>query len=282
MRVADKTVERSIVAETSDYRGNDGVLHCGICHEAKEAFYPAGMEWLGKKKHPRMCACYREECEQEEKRVRQTEHELFVERLRANCFSASHMYRWCFRNDNGRNPKIKIAKEYVDAWEENEKGNRGLLFWGGVGTGKSFMAGCIANELLEIEISVRMTNFAEILNELNCSDTDRNAYIQKLCKFRLLIIDDLGMERGTDYGMEQVYNVIDARYRSGKPLIVTTNLSLQEMKNETNLARKRIYDRILTMCIPVQIQGTNMRQEEQWEKFRGFSKSIGLFQKQDS
>ena len=65
-------------------------------------------------------------------------------------------------------------------------------------------------------------------------------------------------------------------------MIVTTNLSLQEMKNETNLARKRIYDRILTMCIPVQIQGTNMRQEEQREKFRGFSKSIGLFQKQDS
>ena len=67
-----------------------------------------------------------------------------------------------------------------------------------------------------MNFSVRMTNFAEILIELNCSDTDRNAYIQKLCKFRLLIIDDLGMERGTDYGMEQVYNVIDARYRSGK------------------------------------------------------------------
>ena len=65
--------------------------------------------------------------------------------------------------------------------------------------------------------------------------------------------------------------MIDVRCRSNKPLIITTNLSLQEMKNESNIARKRIYDRILAMCIPVQVQGTNMRQIEQKEKFRKFT-----------
>ncbi len=114
------------------------------------------------------------------------------------------------------------------------------------------MAGCIANALLEKEVSVQMTNFATILNELNSHYADRNDYIRNMCQNRLLIIDDFGMERGTDYGLEQVYNVIDARYRSNKPLIITTNLSLAELRNETNIARKRIYDRVLAMCIPIQ------------------------------
>ena len=50
-------------------------------------------------------------------------------------------------------------------------------------------------------------------------------------RYPLLILDDFGMERGTEYGLEQVFNVIDSRYRSGKPLIVTTNLTLDDLHN---------------------------------------------------
>ena len=70
-----------------------------------------------------------------------------------------------------------------------------------------------------------MTNFATILNDLAASFEGRNEYISRLCRYPLLILDDFGMERGTEYGLEQVFNVIDSRYRSGKPLIVTTNLT---------------------------------------------------------
>ena len=56
-----------------------------------------------------------------------------------------------------------------------------------------------------------MTNFALILNDLAASYKDRNEYISRLCSFPLLILDDFGMERGTEYGLEQVYNVIDSR-----------------------------------------------------------------------
>lgn len=69
-----------------------------------------------------------------------------------------------------------------------------------------------------------MTNFALILNDLAASFEGRNEYISRLCRYPLLILDDFGMERGTEYGLEQVFNVIDSRYRSGKPLIVTTTL----------------------------------------------------------
>ena len=66
--------------------------------------------------------------------------------------------------------------------------------------------------------------------------------------YSLLVIDDLGVERNTEYAMEQMFTVIDSRYRSKKPLIVTTNLKLEEIKNPPDLAHARIYDRILERC----------------------------------
>ena len=70
-------------------------------------------------------------------------------------------------------------------WEDMEAENIGYLLWGKVGTGKSYFAGCTANALMEKEISVCMTNFALILNDLAASYKDRNEYIDRLCSFPL-------------------------------------------------------------------------------------------------
>ena len=144
--------------------------------------------------------------------------------------------------------------------------NIGYLLWGGVGTGKSYFAGCIANALMEREIPVCMTNFALILGDLAASFEGRNEYISRLCSFPLLILDDFGMERGTEYGLEQVYNVIDSRYRSGKPLIATTNLTLEELQHPEDTAHARIYDRLIEMCSPVRFTGSNFRKATAQEK----------------
>ena len=53
--------------------------------------------------------------------------------------------------------------------------------------------------------------------------------------------------------------MIDGRYRSGKPLIAMTNLTLQELKNPQDIAHARIYDRLLEMCVPVQFKGESFR-----------------------
>ena len=62
-------------------------------------------------------------------------------------------------------------------------------------------------------------------------------------------------------GLEQVYSVIDSRYRSRRPLIVTTNLTLQQIQNPPDTADTRIYDRLLEMCAPVRFTGSNFRRE---------------------
>ena len=158
-------------------------------------------------------------------------------------------------------PQMQLAQRYVAHWPEMREKNVGLLLWGGVGTGKSFMAGCIANALMEQEVAVCMTNFARIMNELNNAFSGRNEVVDRLCGYPLLVIDDFGMERGTEYTLEQIYNIIDSRYRSRKPLIVTTNLILTELKNPQDTAHARIYDRLLELCTPIACTGPSMRKD---------------------
>ena len=161
---------------------------------------------------------------------------------------------------------MRLAQRYVAHWPEMREKNVGLLLWGGVGTGKSFMAGCIANALMEQEVAVCMTNFARIMNELNNAFSGRIEVVDRLCGYPLLVIDDFGMERGTEYALEQIYNIIDSRYRSRKPLIVTTNLTLTELKNPQDVAHARIYDRLRSMCSPICFAGENLRQQAAAQK----------------
>ena len=77
-------------------------------------------------------------------------------------------------------------------------------------------------------------------------------------RYDILIIDDLGVEHNTEYSTEQISSIIDTRYRSGKPLIVTTNLKLDELKHPSDLAHARIYDRILERCAPILFTGKNL------------------------
>ena len=181
--------------------------------------------------------------------------------LKLQGFTDWAMQHWTFENDHGQNPQMHLAQRYVDYWPEMRGKNVGLLLWGGVGTGKSFMAGCIANALMEQEVAVCMTNFARIMNELNNAFAGRNEVVDRLCGYPLLVIDDFGMERGTEYALEQIYNIIDSRYRSRKPLIVTTNLTLTELKNPQDTAHARIYDRLLELCTPIACTGPSMRKD---------------------
>ena len=128
---------------------------------------------------------------------------------------------------------------------------------------------------MEQEVPVRITNFARILNELSSCFSGRNEVVDKLCRYPLLIIDDFGMERGTEYALEQIYNIVDSRYRSRKPLIVTTNLTLDEIRHPQDTAHARIYDRLLEMCVPVSCIGMNFRQETAQEKMERLKSLIG-------
>ena len=87
-------------------------------------------------------------------------------------------------------------------------------------------------------------------------------------------IDDLGAERGTDFTLEKVYDIIDSRYRSGKPAIFTTNLTMGQMKECTDIRYNRIYDRIFEMCYPVKFSGLSWRKREAAGRYASMKKIL--------
>ncbi len=259
-------------AEPEDYMGGDGLLYCGKCHKPKEAYFPKGKALFGRDRHPSECDCRRAERERQEKKDADKKHNAEVERLKREGFSNPAMWQWTFENDNGKCPQIGKAHSYVEKWETVRSENLGYLLWGNVGSGKSYFAGCIANALMEKEIPVCMTNFATILNNLFYGSENRNEYIIRLCSYPLLILDDFGMERGTEYGLEQVYNVIDSRFISKKPLIATTNLTPEQLRNPEDVPHARIYGRLLEMCVPVRFTGGDFRKITAQQKMNRLKK----------
>ena len=177
--------------------------------------------------------------------------------------SATALYQYCFENDNGAVPQLAEAKKYVEYWEKMRRNNMGLLLWGMPGNGKTFAAACIANALCEKLVDVRMTTLGCALNALpSMTAKDKLLFLDALKNCDLLILDDFGMERQTDYAQEQVFSIIDGRYLSRKPMIVTTNLRPQDMTQAEELMERRIIDRILEVCVPLCFDGPSLRQRK--------------------
>ena len=90
------------------------------------------------------------------------------------------------------------------------------------------------------------------------------------------MIDDLGIERDTAFAKETVFAVVDSRYRLSKPTIITTNLSMEKIKNPEDIENRRIYDRILEKCFPIEVGGGSRRRKAVREDYEDMKNLLGL------
>ena len=243
-------------ASENEYTGRDGLRYCRKCNKPTQD----RIVFMGRERIvPCLCTCGKEEVEREKLETAERDRLYEIARMKAAGIQDRHLREWTFAKAEDT-PVIRMAQNYVKNWKRVKAENLGLLFWGDVGTGKSYAAACIANALLEMRIPVLMTNFSKMLNQMGgLYSEERFSYISSLSGFSLLIIDDLGIERSTDYAKEQVYSIIDERYKSGLPVIVTTNLTIEDLRCPMQLADARIYSRILEMCTPVHVAGSDRR-----------------------
>ncbi len=263
----EKSASQRIKAEQGDYFGGDGLLYCHKCHTPKQC----RVAIFDRVRTPMcLCKCESERREREEKERRRIERERT---LRRECFSECEMQNWNFANDDGEGGQvISIAKKYVENFDKMLADGKGLLLFGTVGNGKTFAAACIANALIDRDFSCRMTTFSDIAKDI----FDGKLSPHDLNKYALLVLDDLMAERKTEYMQEIVFNVIDSRCKAGLPLIVTSNLTAEQIKNPADLAYQRIFSRLLEMCVPIEVKGEDRRRKILKDSFGEYSGLLGL------
>ena len=264
----------SIKAEQDDYIDEaTGLLMCGKCGTPKQC----RVEILGQMRTPMcLCKCQADRRDREEEERKRIDFEKRVKRMRLEGFPDAKMQAWTFANDDLANERItKAMQRYVDNFAELRKIGKGLLLYGSIGTGKTYAACEVANALIDQGYPVYVTNFSRVLNTLQ-GTFDKQEYIDELNRYQLLILDDLGIERETAFAKEQVFNVIDARYRAGLPMIITTNLAIDNIKKPDNIGDSRIYDRILERCFPIEVTGQSRRRKAVVNEYDDMRNLLGL------
>lgn len=270
----ERAAENSIKSEPGDYIGEDGLLVCGKCHTPKQGRYQMP---FGEVTPRILCECEQEKQAREEAERERIKLQERIARNRRDAFPEADMSRWTFSADDMSNEKVgAVARNYADNFKLMLEKHKGLVFFGPVGTGKTFYAACIANTLLDKGYPVMMLDFDRIRNTLQSSFEGRQEYLDSFHRCPLLILDDLGMESKSEYMQEIVFSVVDARYKAGLPLIVTTNLTSEQLKNPKYITQQRIYSRILEMCLPVKVDGNDRRREKCKDGFAELSEVLGV------
>ncbi|MBP2628706.1 MAG: IstB-like ATP-binding protein, partial [Firmicutes bacterium] len=140
--------------------------------------------------------------------------------------------------------------------------SEGLLLIGGVGTGKTHLSVAIMHELMKKNICGLFITVPDLLQKIRSGFDKKNeqaeAFMQAIQRAQLLILDDLGAEKNNEWTQEQLYMIVNARYESMLPTIITSNCSVEELKIRIGT---RSVSRIIEMCDGVICKGLDYREK---------------------
>lgn len=234
--------------EKDDYMKDD-ILFCGQCNSPKSMEYPDKQGKFKKIMVPIICKCRIKELNTQKKQEKLNKAYNRVDTLIYKGIMDKNYLKYDISKDDKKNNEMtNFYHDYIQNWETIKKNGTGILLFGDVGTGKTFYACCIANELLKRGEKICVTNFMKILNIYkNFEEDDLNNTINMICNSTLLIIDDFGAERKTEFANEKILEIVDSRSERNLPNIITTNLDF-EKSNTEDITLKRIYSRVNKMC----------------------------------
>lgn len=279
--ICDKCLRKQ-VRKAVDYINGDGLLVCGVCGKPMQTYIEVPnptRDNMGRIKTTTACECDRKAEEEVKARKQAMDNHDKILRLKQVSLidqkfkgvSFDILERTKFNEKN-----LRICVRYTEKFDEMLEKNQGLLFWGNVGTGKSYAAAAIANTLLSRTVPVVMVSFVEIIKDIESKKMTQDEIISIVNSASLVIFDDLGAERSSDFALEKVYSIVDSRYRQKLPMIVTTNLPMEQMKQEEDVRLCRIYDRIFETCYPMQFTGKSWRRVEANRRFNDMASLLEI------
>lgn len=167
-----------------------------------------------------------------------------------------------------------LAKEQAIAFGSemvaHSKKPRSLYIAGDIGTGKTYLASCIAADLIRRKVQTKWCNVGDVLRAIRSSfdkkNTTEEETIRQFTEPRVLVLDDLGKERPTEWAVEQLFSIINTRYDACRPLIVTTNYGggdlvrrLTPRGEADDTTPRAIVDRLREMATLIKLEGDSRR-----------------------
>jgi DNA replication protein DnaC len=144
--------------------------------------------------------------------------------------------------------QVQAVRRYVLQIDRNLDAGSGLWIQGDVGTGKTTLAMLVSKAALEAGRSVAIYSLPRLLNLLResmDSDAGKLDLLDRLTAVDLLHIDDLGAESRTDWVLEQLYSIVNARYEAKRAIVATTNLMPDELSEALGA---RTVSRLVEIC----------------------------------
>lgn len=258
-----KNAELANPIEPGDYIGQDGLYYCGKCNTPKETL----VEFSGETCKARtLCHCKAAIAEERNKAKAAAKEKQRLDEFCRACIPEEKYRQSTFAADNGSCPEaIAAAKWYVENFPALFSENKGMIFSGSVGTGKTFAACCIANALIYTNRRVFVREAASLIQDIaDFNKKDRT--LEDIKKPDLLVIDDFEANQNSEFAVAKLCEIVSARYNTVKPFIITTNLTPKEIKDyakSISPEQARIYDRAVEMCTceksPVILNGKSIR-----------------------
>lgn len=218
------------------------------------------------------CRCQVEKEERWQAEIKEREHKRRIESLFPT-WALGQRFQECtferFIPRPGTEKALKAAREFAVSFPPTD--GTGIMFLGTWGNGKSHLAAAIVHAVKAQGHTAVFASVPEVLSRIRATYNDEARETEAQLMFglreaKLTVLDDLGVEKKSDWTLEKVYELIDARYRARRPTIVTTNLTPDELEEQIG---PRAYDRLLEMCLPVVNRGTSYRREVAQLRMKG-------------
>jgi DNA replication protein DnaC len=182
--------------------------------------------------------------------------EDYLTKLRLNASGIPRRFKNKTVNSfKGRDKKTKdlrsFANSYIKCFNPRIEGSTGLLFMGGTGCGKTHLAIGIMRAIIEKGFTGHYCNMVDFFALLRDSyggdvDYDEMDMIDRATSVDILVMDDIGAEKPSLWMLDRLYNVVNRRYESNLPILVTTNkLDIKDLEDHVG---KRVVSRLCEMC----------------------------------
>jgi len=237
----------------ANYVGQDGLLYCGRCGTRKQVRITVpGFEGV----QTCLCRCEAEALDRARaERELEKRRDMAAQMLKQGIPGVQLSAMTFDRDERPEARASRVARRYVEQFAEQAARGHGLLFYGAVGAGKTFLASCIVNALVKKGVPCLVTSMSRLGNRLFTCREDRQEKIDGLSRAKLLVLDDLGTERRTEAMDELTMNVVETRLQAGLPLIVTTNLTAAKLEAPGDIHMQRLMRRIKSVCYMIEVTG---------------------------